>query len=81
MENNRNEVNTEVVGMSAAVTSAMNMQVSAHSTGLMFEQSVANQQKDFLVSLSNSVMGYKKVLGRKLRYEEAAALRKSRFGD
>ncbi|MDH6250310.1 hypothetical protein M2347_000037 [Chryseobacterium sp. H1D6B] len=75
-----NKVNTQVVGMSTAVSEAITMQVSAHSTGLMFEQSVLNQQRDFLTAASNSVMGCKKLSGRKLRYEEIIALRKNRFG-
>ena len=78
MSHNQNQINTEIVGMSVAVPAAISMQVSAHSTGLMYEQSVLNQHRDSLIGLSNSVMGIKKMGSRKLK-KELMMLRKSRF--
>jgi hypothetical protein len=78
MSHNQNQINTEIVGISPAVPTAISMQVSAHSTGLMYEQSVLNQHRDSLIGLSNSVMGIKKMGSRKLK-KELMMLRKSRF--
>jgi hypothetical protein len=74
----QSQINTEVVGMSSAVPTAISMQVNAHSTGIMYEQSVLNQHRDSLIGLSNSVMGIKKMGSRKLK-KELMMLRKSRF--
>ncbi|WP_312993749.1 RebB family R body protein [Chryseobacterium flavum] len=78
MIHNQNQINTEITGMSPTVPTAISMQVSAHSTGLMYEQSVTNQQRDSLIGLSNSVMGIKKIGSRRLK-KELMMLRKSRF--
>lgn len=78
MIQDQNQINTGVVGMASSVPSAISMQVSAHSTGLMYEQSVLNQQRDSLIGLSNSVMGVKKMASGRLK-KELSALRKSRF--
>lgn len=78
MTHNQNLINTEVVGMSPTVPTAISMQTNAHSTGLMYEQSVTNQHRDSLIGLSNSVMGIKKIGSRKLK-KELMMLRKSRF--
>jgi hypothetical protein len=78
MSHKQNQINTEIVGMSPSVPAAISMQVSAHSTGLMYEQSVLNQHRDSLIGLSNSVMGIKKMGSRKLK-KELMMLRKSRF--
>ena len=64
--------------MSSAVPAAISMQVNAHSTGLMYEQSVLNQQRDSLIGLSNSAMGIKKISSIRLK-KELNAFRKSRF--
>ncbi|MDQ1161813.1 hypothetical protein QE422_002181 [Chryseobacterium sp. SORGH_AS 447] len=78
MTDSQNEINTEVVGMSSTVPAAISMQVNAHSTGLMYEQSVLNQQRDSLIGLSNSAMGIKKISSIRLK-KEFNAFRKSRF--
>ncbi|WP_449397436.1 RebB family R body protein [Chryseobacterium wanjuense] len=78
MIHNQNHINTEVVGMAPTVPTAISMQVNAHSTGLMYEQSVLNQHRDSLIGLSNSVMGIKKIGSKKLK-KELMLLRKSRF--
>lgn len=78
MTDSQNEINTEVVGMSSTVPAAISMQVNAHSTGLMYEQSVLNQQRDSLIGLSNSAMGIKKISSIRLK-KELNAFRKSRF--
>ncbi|MBK1897323.1 RebB family R body protein [Chryseobacterium paridis] len=78
MVHNQNEINLEVVGMSPAVPTAISMQVNAHSTGLMYEQSVSHQHRDSLIGLSNSVMGIKKMGSRKLK-RELSNFRKGRF--
>ncbi|ASW73007.1 hypothetical protein IQ37_09965 [Chryseobacterium piperi] len=79
MVHHQNEINLEVVGMSPTVPTAISMQVNAHSTGLMYEQSVLHQQRDALIGLSNSVMGIKKMGSRKLKNKELLQFRKSRF--
>ncbi|WP_419870404.1 RebB family R body protein [Chryseobacterium sp. CT-SW4] len=79
MENYNYDVNVEVVASSPAVSTGISLQANAHSTGLMFEQSVMNQQKDFQISIGNSVISTKKLVGRKIRYKEIGILRKSRF--
>ncbi|WP_292009110.1 RebB family R body protein [Chryseobacterium sp.] len=79
MENNNYEINTEVVAVSAAVSTGISLQANAHSTGLMFEQSVLTQQKDFQLSMGNSMMSAKKLVAKKIRYKEIGALRKGRF--
>ncbi|ALR30044.1 MULTISPECIES: RebB family R body protein [Chryseobacterium] len=78
MLHNQNQINTEVVGMATAVPTAISMQVNAHSTGIMYEQSVLNQHRDSLIGLSNSVMGIKKMGSKRLK-KELMTLRKSRF--
>ncbi|MDC8104726.1 RebB family R body protein [Chryseobacterium sp. PTM-20240506] len=78
MIHNQNEINLEVVGMAPTVPTAISMQVNAHSTGLMYEQSVSHQQRDALIGLSNSVMGIKKIGSRKLK-KELLNFRKGRF--
>ncbi|WP_294296564.1 RebB family R body protein [uncultured Chryseobacterium sp.] len=78
MTDSQNEINTEVVGMSSTVPAAISMQVNAHSTGLMYEQSVLNQQRDSLIGLSNSAMGIKKISSLRVK-KELNAFRKSRF--
>ncbi|WP_333597189.1 RebB family R body protein [Chryseobacterium flavum] len=78
MIHNQNQINTEITGMSPTVPTAISMQVNAHSTGLMYEQSVTNQQRDSLIGLSNSVMGIKKIGSGRLK-KELMMLRKSRF--
>lgn len=78
MIHNQNHINKEVVGMAPTVPTAISMQVNAHSTGLMYEQSVLNQHRDSLIGLSNSVMGIKKIGSKKLK-KELMMLRKSRF--
>lgn len=79
IHHNQNEINTEIVGMSPAVPTAISMQVNAHSTGIMYEQSVLNQQRDALLGLSNSVMGVKKMGAKRLKQTEAMLLRRGRF--
>ncbi|REC44188.1 hypothetical protein [Chryseobacterium pennipullorum] len=80
METNQNETtSTGVVAMSSTVPSAISMQVNAHSVGIMYEQTILNQQKDFQISTGNAVVGLKKLAEKKLRYKETVALRKSRF--
>ncbi|CAM3125863.1 hypothetical protein DRF59_18150 [Chryseobacterium flavum] len=78
MIHNQNQINTEITGMSPTVPTAISMQVNAHSTGLMYEQSITNQQRDSLIGLSNSVMGIKKIGSGRLK-KELMMLRKSRF--
>ncbi|MFP7655575.1 RebB family R body protein [Chryseobacterium proteolyticum] len=78
MIHNQNEINLEVVGMAPTVPTAISMQVNAHSTGLMYEQSVSHQQRDALIGLSNSVMGIKKIGSRKLK-KRAAEFQKRTF--
>ncbi len=78
MTDSHNETNLEVVGMSATVPAAISMQTNAHSTGLMYEQSVLNQQRDSLIGLSNSAMGIKKISSIRLK-RELHAFRKGRF--
>lgn len=80
METNQNEINnTGVITMSSTVPSAISMQVNAHSVGIMYEQTVLNQQKDFQISTGNAVAGLKKLAEKRLRYKETVAFRKSRF--
>lgn len=80
METNQNEINnTGVITMSSIVPSAISMQVNAHSVGIMYEQTVLNQQKDFQISTGNAVAGLKKLAEKRLRYKETVAFRKSRF--
>ncbi|RXM51670.1 MULTISPECIES: hypothetical protein [unclassified Chryseobacterium] len=80
MEPNQNEINnTGVITMSSTVPSAISMQVNAHSVGIMYEQTVLNQQKDFQISTGNAVAGLKKLAEKRLRYKETVAFRKSRF--
>jgi hypothetical protein len=79
MVHNQNEINLEVVGMSPTVPTAISMQVNAHSTGIMYEQSVLHQQRDALIGLSNSVMGIKKMASKKLKHKELTGFRKGRF--
>lgn len=78
MIQNQNQINTEIVGMSTSVPTAISMQVNAHSTGLMYENSVTSQQRDSLIGLSNSVMGIKKIGSGRLR-RELMMLKKGRF--
>ncbi|MFY1046119.1 RebB family R body protein [Chryseobacterium sp. GP-SGM7] len=78
MSHKETGINTEVLGMSSAVPAAILMQVNAHSTGLMYEQSVMNQQKDSLIGLSSSVIGIKKMSSLKLK-KNLKVFRKSRF--
>lgn len=78
MTNSQNKINLEVVGMSSTVPAAISMQTNAHSTGLMYEQSVLNQQRDSLIGLSNSAMGIKKISSLRVK-KELNAFRKSRF--
>lgn len=80
MEQDQNEIiNVGVVADATSVPTAISMQVNAHSTGLMYEQSVLHQQRDFQLTISNSVMGFKKLAEKKLKFKVAKALKKSRF--
>lgn len=78
MTDSQNEINLKVVGMSTTVSAAISMQANAHSTGLMYEQSVLNQQRDSLIGLSNSAMGIKKISSLRVK-KELNTFRKSRF--
>lgn len=75
MENEN--VNTEVVATATTVPTAMAMQVSAHSVGIMFENSVTHQQNQFQQGLSNTVLSFKKLAVKKQKISKE--LRKSRF--
>lgn len=79
MGHNKNEVNTDVIAMSASVSAAIAMQTSAHSVGLMFEQSILNQQNHFQLALSSSVVGFKKMSTKKINHKLIKGLKKSRF--
>lgn len=80
MESDQNEINnTGIVAMSSTVPAAISMQVNAHSVGIMYEQTVLNQQKDFQISTSNAVAGLKKLTEKRLRDKETLTFRKSRF--
>ncbi|CAA7195231.1 hypothetical protein D1631_08610 [Chryseobacterium nematophagum] len=79
MENTNEVINTGVVAMSSTVPAAIAMQTNSHSVGLMFEQSILNQQRDYQLAIGNSVMSAKKLVAKKVRIKGAVGIRKSRF--
>lgn len=63
-----NSINTGNPGMAPAVTDGINMQVSTHSNGLMFEQSIGNQRNQFHLGLATSSTNIKKMLDSKIKH-------------
>lgn len=50
------------VGIAGAMASGNTMQTSAHSTGLLFEQSIAQQNNQFQLAMTNTINGSKDLL-------------------
>jgi len=76
MENDKNGTYTGTVAMAPPVSAGIAMQANAHSVGLMFEQSVVQQQNQFQLGISSSIMNVKKIARVKIKRK---GLRKSRF--
>lgn len=73
------EIKPDVVAMSSTIGAALSMQANSHSVGLMFEQSVSQQQNQFQLGLSSSVMNIKKISTIRMSKKGNKYLRESRF--
>ncbi len=73
------ETKTTHIGMAAAQAAGSKMQVSAHSQGLMFENATSQQQNNFQIGLSASVIDIKKIFELKTKQHSIVGVRNSRF--
>lgn len=74
-----NEIDVIITGMSTAVPQAISTQVSAHSTGQMQINSALNQQRNTMTSISNYVMGLKKMSPKNIKLKQLETFKKERF--
>lgn len=73
------ETNVTNLGTAPAMANSSSMQVSAHSSGLLFSQMANQQQQHFQLGLSTSTMNVKKILDIKANQSTVFGSRRSRF--
>ena len=80
VESEGENVSPMVIGVTGAMASGDSMQTSAHSIGLLFEQSVTQQNNDFQLGMTSNSMLTRNLLahrvnlkGRKLEMENGLA--------
>lgn len=79
MEKDNTEIESTNVGMASAVSDGIAQQVDAHSKGLLFSQSVNQQQNSFNLGISTSTLDVKKILELKQKQNAVVGKRRSRF--
>lgn len=80
MDTTNQDINNSNLGFSTATANGNTVQTNVHSLGILFEQSINQQQNHFQTAISTSTMDIKKILNiKKGKQNRIEKIKRHRF--